>query len=384
MNCLLLRVLTRPASATQLTFDEWDLLVRQARSIDMLARLYVKLREVLELEILPEKPLKHLVWAYKVTQRHQNAIRREVEGLAEALEPLGEPIVLLKGAAYCYSSLPPSEGRLFSDIDILLPEAVLPAAESLLEGQGWLSTHLEEYDQKYYRRWMHELPPLKHGQRQTELDVHHAILPKTAKVRPSSPLLLSRVLVLEPDMNLFRLSNEDIILHSATHLFFDGEMQHGLRDLEDIACLCKSFCKQSADWEALLYRAQALELTFPLFYAMHYCNKWFEIDIPTEVLQQSKSMLGASCVRRAFMLWLFDRGLLPDHSSCYDRWTGFARWVLYIRSHYLKMPAHLLVPHLLYKSFWVPFKKRLDERKKTEPATLDKLLEKGAAEAKSR
>lgn len=384
MNCLLLQVLEKPELAVQLSLKEWDMLIRQARSIDMLARLYVKLRVIdIGLKGLPEKPVRHLAWAYKVTCRHNHAIRNEVNGLVDSLASLGVPVVLLKGAAYVYGNLPPAEGRLFTDIDILLPEKVLPEVEQLLERHGWLSTHLDDYDQQYYRRWMHELPPLRHGQRGTELDVHHAILPKTAKVHPSSDLLLKDVVSVAPGNRLYRLSDNDIILHSATHLFFDGEMQHGLRDLEDIASLLDSFCVSQSDWQELLQRAQVLELSYPLFYALHYCHKWFNTDIPVSVLKQSEAVMGASRLRKSLMLWMFNRGLLPDHSSCYDRWTALARWVLYIRSHYLKMPAHLLIPHLLYKSFLAPFKKRLEERKRTKPATLDKLLEQGA-EAKYR
>jgi hypothetical protein len=42
---------------------------------------------------------------------------------------------------------------------------------------------------------------------------------------------------------------------------------------------------------------------------------------------------------------------MPDHESCNDRWTGLARWLLFVRSHWLKMPVHLMVPHLLRKAF---------------------------------
>ncbi|MBU3070865.1 nucleotidyltransferase family protein [Aestuariicella sp. G3-2] len=385
MKCLLLQILVNPESASRLTLEEWDLLIRQARSIDMLARLYVKLKNTQNGRVaLPNKPVKHLAWSYKVTRRHGHAIRKEVEGLAESLEPLGVPVVLLKGAAYSYGELPPAEGRLFTDIDILLPEKVLPEAEQLLERYGWLSVHLDEYDQKYYRRWMHELPPLRHGKRETELDVHHAILPKTARVHPSSELLLEDITRFSEETNLYRLSDTDIILHSATHLFFDGEMQHGLRDLEDIASLLERFCTTETDWQALLCRGKALELSYPLFYALHYCHKWFKVAVPVDILKQAESATNASFPRRALMLWMFDRGLLPDHSSCYDRWTGLARWVLYVRSHYLKMPVHLLIPHLMYKSIWAPFKKRLEERKRErKPTTLDKLLEQ-QVDAKSR
>jgi hypothetical protein len=376
---LLLHALVNPEKVSAYTLADWDLLIRQGRSIDMLARLYVKLRDAEVISAIPSQPLRHMCWAYQLTQRHKQAIRLEVEGLMDALAPLGAPVVLLKGAAYSYGGLAPAEGRLFSDIDILLPEGLLPAAEKLLQKQGWLTSSLDEYDQNYYRRWMHELPPLTHGQRQTELDVHHAILPKTAKVYPSSQLLLADIVYFSPSKNLYRLGDADLILHSATHLFFDGEMQHGLRDLEDIDSLFRVYCQRQSDWLNLLARGEKLQLSYPLFYAMHYCGKWFETPIPADIYRAAEALTKASGLHRKWMTWLFDRGLMPDHPSCYDRWTAFARWVLYVRSHYLKMPMHLLIPHLLHKSFWGPLKQRWKERKRSEPNTLDKLLEEGRA-----
>lgn len=374
---LLLQILVNPRQALTLTLSDWDLLIRQGRSIDMLARLWVKLRDAGVLDDLPGEPLRHLHWAYQVTQSHRQAIRREVEGLEQALAPLATPVVVLKGAAYSYGDLAPADGRLFSDIDILLPEQRLAEAEVLLEKQGWLSAHLDAYDQKYYRRWMHELPPMMHGQRQTELDVHHAILPKTARVHPCSQLLLEDIVRFNAQHNLYRLGDADLILHSATHLFFDGEMQHGLRDLEDIDGLLRRYGESDADWLILLDRSQQLELTYPLYYALHYCARWFETPVPENIQQTAQRLTGASQLKRTLMSWLFDRGLQPDHVSCHRCGTGLARWLLYVRSHYLKMPLHLLLPHLFHKAFWRPLQQRWQERKKSAPATLDKLLEEG-------
>ena len=43
-------------------------------------------------------------------------------------------------------------------------------------GQG-----LTPYDDAYYRDHMHELPPLIHKERDRMIDVHHTILPLTAR-----------------------------------------------------------------------------------------------------------------------------------------------------------------------------------------------------------
>ena len=63
--------------------------------------------------------------------------------------------------------------------------------EGALMLHGWSTTHHDAYDQRYYRKWMHELPPLKHNTRGTVLDVHHAILPVTARLKPDSRKLLA-------------------------------------------------------------------------------------------------------------------------------------------------------------------------------------------------
>ncbi len=89
---------------------------------------------------------------------------------------------MLKGAAYLVADLPSSAGRLFSDVDILVPKPRLPEVESHLTMHGWMTTHHSGYDQRYYRERMHELPPMEHVHRGTTIDVHHTILPETRGV----------------------------------------------------------------------------------------------------------------------------------------------------------------------------------------------------------
>jgi hypothetical protein len=51
---------------------------------------------------------------------------------------------------------------------------------------------------------------------------------------------------------------------------------------------------------------------------------------------------------------LFGRALLPAHASCDDTWTPSARFLLYIRANWLRMPPLLLARHLLHKAFLSP------------------------------
>jgi len=100
--------------------------------------------------------------------------------------------VYLKGSAYHLAGFSEFSGRLMSDIDILVSEATLPKVEKALKETGWLSTHLNDYDQKFYRQWSQEIPPMRHLKRRTELDLHFNILPKTLKESPTPSLLRSQ------------------------------------------------------------------------------------------------------------------------------------------------------------------------------------------------
>jgi hypothetical protein len=159
----------------------WEEVIRRGREANLLGAIAQRLSMQNALEEAPAGPRAHLFAARATWQAQQIAIWREVAELACALHPLDIPVVFLKGTAYLLAGLPCSEGRFFSDIDILVPKPDLPAVESALMLAGFATTHHHPYDQRYYRRWMHELPPMQHVKRMTILDVHHAIVPETAR-----------------------------------------------------------------------------------------------------------------------------------------------------------------------------------------------------------
>ena len=60
--------------------------------------------------------------------------------------------------------------------------------------------------------------------------------------------------------------------------------------------------------------------------------------------------IGPSLVSRILLSWSFSLALSPHHPSCNGILGDFARWFLYTRSHYLRMPLYLVVPHLTRKA----------------------------------
>jgi hypothetical protein len=347
---LLLGALRAPASVARLDLGEWDLLLRQATSAKLIACL-VCLFDDPALYDLPPAPVRaRLEWVRVLVVRHADAVHFELRRIQSALAGLRVPVVLLKGAAYTAAGLAPASGRLFSDIDIMVPKARLPDAESALIMHGWVSNTTDDYDQRYYRQWMHEIPPMQHVRRQTVIDVHHAILPETARVRPD-PAKLRAAAVDVPGMpGLQTLAPADMVLHSAVHLFYDGEFDNGLRDLVDLHRLLTQFGATPGFWDGLPSRAAALELERPLFYALRYSRLLLGTGVPDAVIAKL-----AAVAPNPFLMACMDalllRGLQPAHASCADVLTPIARGLLYIRGNWLRMPPMLLARHLFHKAF---------------------------------
>ena len=328
---------------------DWDLLIRQGRSAGLLARLAVRLDERGILASVPTRPRRHLEADRALADKHRRDVLWELRMIKTALARTGVSAVLLKGAAYALGGLPPACGRFFNDIDVLVPRQSLAAVERALHDGAWLPARLAAYDERYYRLWMHQIPPMTHIGRETTIDVHHTILAPTAARRLQAEKLFAAAVPVPDDGTFKILGPPDMVLHSATHLLNQGEFHRGLRDLDDINLLLRHFSSDSVFWPTLLRRAAELDLQRPLFYALRYASRLLGTPVPDEVLASRELAPPNAPVRRA-MDPLFERALRPDHASCRDWGSPFALAWLYMRGHLLLMPPHILLPHLARKA----------------------------------
>ncbi|MDP2787285.1 MAG: nucleotidyltransferase family protein [Pseudomonadota bacterium] len=353
---LVVTLLREPGNAAGFSTSEWDLLVRQARHADVMGQLHARLSDAGQLGNLPEAARRHLDTAWNLSQRHRLAVRWELLGIANTLAPLNIPVVLLKGAAYYAAGRMAARGRLFTDVDILVPKAALDSVERIFIRSGWVPTHLNAYDQRYYRQWMHELPPMQHARRGTLIDIHHTLLPPTTGVNCDAAALIAAAQPLEDaELAAFKvLAPSDMLLHSATHLFY-GEFDRGLRELVDLDQLIRELGTEPDFWAATVDRARQLDLLNPLHHAVRYTHLLLGTPIPDVVLRAPLDPT-IDAIRQRLLDALFLRAFRPDHVSCNDAATRLARWLAFVRSHWLRMPVHLLVPHLFYKAVIAPRK----------------------------
>jgi len=348
---LLTAMLRFPEGVVTSGVREVDLTLRLARRARLLGRLAERLQRGGLIAGLPAAAREQLESALVVVDARARAARWEVDRLYRALNSEHSMrVVVLKGSAYLLAGLPNAAGRVFADVDLLFAEAELPQAERLLLVHGWRGTKLSPYDQHYYRAWTHELPPLVHVEREVEADLHHNIVPRAGRLKPPAERLLASAKPI-PGTQLYRLADHDLVLHAMTHLMFDSEMADALRDLVDIDDLSRHFATANPNfWDALWERAQELDLARPAFYALRYSYMLLDTPVPGTVLHRSRKGAPPRAV-----VWIMDRlvprALYPQHPESHSRAAAAARFLLYVRSLWIRMPPLLLVRHLAYKFY---------------------------------
>lgn len=347
----LIEAIRFPERLRELPLRRWDSLLRVARRANLLGRLAVGVRKAALHRELPPQVRAHLDSAETLITHQRSAIEWETRHIARAFAKLDAPVVLLKGAAYACSGLAAAEGRLFGDVDILVPRTAVNAAEAALMLQGWTTGQTDPYDQRYYRQWMHEIPPMTHRGRGTVIDLHHNILPLTARSSPDAERLIEASQPLA-DSRFHVLCPADMVIHSATHLFYESELQNGLRDLFDLDALLAEFSAGSPEfWEEIADRAIHLGLALPVCLALRYTSAILETDSPVAIRTSLERAAGIGSLSLSALDAVYRRALLPDHPLSSDAQAGIARFAVYLRGHYLRMPPGLLAVHLGRKFF---------------------------------
>ena len=134
------------------------------------------------------------------------------------------------------------------------------------------------------------------------------------------------------------LSPEDMVVHSVAHLFADGDLAGGLRNLWDIDRLVRQFGADAAFTERLMKRALRHQLLPHAARAMRLARRLY--GTPVDAGLAGRERPGDA---------LFERRLLAR-----DGWGRATRRAsrlgFYARSHLLRMPPLMLARHLWTKA----------------------------------
>ncbi|PZO77712.1 MAG: hypothetical protein DI632_08430 [Sphingomonas hengshuiensis] len=327
-GALVAAVLRDPARAERLRRPQWNALIAAARAEQLIGSVAARLDGI----AMPAAAARILADARASAEQGRVVALWEAEAARRVLAPLDVPVVLLKGTAFAAAGLDAGRGRAIGDLDILVPRGYLDRVEDALLAAGWEWVKPDPYDDAYYRRWMHELPPLIHRTRDRMIDVHHTILPPTARPTPDAAALLADAVPLAN--GLFVLSNADMVVHAAAHLFADGDLQGGLRNLWDIDRLVREFAESDPDFcRSVTERAARHGLSAATARALRLAHRIYGTPgggaaVPSDAL--------------------FARRLLARDGWGRLRHKG-TEFGFYVRSHWLRMPPAMLARHLWTK-----------------------------------
>lgn len=326
---ILVETLRRPVATEKFDADAWNALISIARAEQLLGTVARRLSRV----AVPRQIADILNEAGINAEYQRRSALWEADSARRALADINGKVVLMKGTAYAAAGLKASEGRHIGDLDIMVARDALPATEEALLAAGWEWVKSDPYDDAYYRDHMHELPPLIHKDRDRMIDVHHTILPLTAKPKPDAASMLSNAVSL--DNGLFVFSHVDMVIHSATHLFADGELDGGLRNLWDIHCLLDEFADEGF-WAELQSRAAHHGLWSAVYRAARLAHRLYGTEIPSG--WRTNHWQDGYYIKRLSARDAWGRGTRP-----------VIRLLFYIRSHWMRMPPLMLMRHLWTK-----------------------------------
>jgi hypothetical protein len=330
---LLCALLADPARATEIGAEQWPAILTIAHAERLAGTLAHRLAGL----ALPSSAQSVLDAARLNAEAGRVQALWEVEMAHRALAPLNVPVVLLKGSAFVAAGLEAGVGRQIGDLDILVPRNRLDDVEAALLAAGWEWVKPDAYDDMYYRKWMHELPPLIHKDRDRMIDVHHTILPLTARPTPDAVAMIADAVALGNGVSI--LSPADMIIHATAHLFADGELDGGLRNLWDIDRLVREHAAMADFWPTLRSRAAHHQLGPAVARALRLTQALYATPLDFAA--------GVSLTDRLFIRRMLARNGWGQNTQ------RPLRFAFTLRGHLLRMPLPMLLRHL-----WTKWRKR--------------------------
>ena len=311
----------------------------EARRVGLLGRLSSSLGPI-EASI-PARLKNHVSSSLVEVAAFQRDVLRELDHIERALAGLATPVLLLKGACYVRMGLKAAMGRIFSDVDILVTKDRVGHAEASLMLGGWQTGELDPYDQRYYREWSHEVPPMTNRRRGTTIDLHHALAMPTCRIHINSDKMVRDAIPIDGTGFWWRLKDEDMLLHAACHLMLNSEFDRGLRDLWDIDLLFREFSENSASFIcSLMERAADVGLEKITQQALFLARHFFGTPIPP----------WAICKQDGIFVRLVGCAASTRHLDTRPQWQWVADVLLSYREMYMRLPDRLLAVHLIHKA----------------------------------
>ena len=157
--------------------SEWDRLLLLGDHLQILGPLGVGLERASLLDVLPTRVRSRFLQQGQHADLAKKNVDFEILHLRHVAERANVQPVLLKGAAYLACGARCGWGRVTRDVDILVAENQIDDLVSEMCKAGYSrDAELSDRHVAYYKKWLHEVPAMKHSYRRFEVDLHFRLL----------------------------------------------------------------------------------------------------------------------------------------------------------------------------------------------------------------
>ncbi len=295
LSTLLLKNLHHPYSdsevghdATPLAKVDWSQLIDLASQQKVAPLLYHRLKTANRLSMIPEGEQARLKKLYQHNAIRNLKLRGELYQVLQALQTADIPVIVLKGAYLAHHIYLNPALRWMVDIDLLVPEDKLVAAQTCLGSLGY--TPEEETDVDTVRESFHHLPCLMKPGAIT-IEIHWHIVSLTRHDNQLIPLpfpageLWERAQPIEiAKTTALALSKEDLLLHLCLHAALHHNFEIGIHSLCDLDLLIRHHI-DSLDWDVIVSQAHRWKATRGVYLIFSLLQELLHTDIPQDVLE---------------------------------------------------------------------------------------------------
>lgn len=340
-------------------------LVNEARQQSMLASVWSICQQHELWHLVAPEAQRHFFSGKVYADKQHLTCFNELRELCPALQGFQDDILFVKGIAYKLRGLNMAQGRLFSDLDLLVSKSNFMPCVEFLKTIGFLEAEQTDYDRHYYLNWSHQYPPLFHYLRGSSIDLHHAIIPVTAKTH----IDVQDYILQAQDIGLHNVklpSDSYLFIHAAVHLFLQEETHKLVKDLCELNELGRELLIDEHCMAQLWQAAEKSKVSRVIYTAASVLSQLFEQAWSKQLLNVAPKNAQPSTIKLRWNHWVI--GKLIGNTNLTHR-LAYISW--YIRGHIHKMGLVRLAYHTVVKSYltWQMQRKLTAEQREIDKNT---------------
>ncbi|MBI5115785.1 nucleotidyltransferase family protein [Candidatus Poribacteria bacterium] len=291
---------------------DWDYILQTAQQSRIVSLLYHSLGLVEGHEVVPGPIWRALRNAYYQVGLRNLLCHSELENVLSSFNLLGIETIILKGAALGeifpeYRAL-----REMSDVDLMVQEKDLEAADEALSKLGY--SHCEYYrPREWYKTHHHHWAPRYHPIKETAIEIHRNILPQNMHFHMNPDGLWKRSGNLKIGAAEAKaLSPEDLIIH----LCLNSSL-FGFRDLRGLSDICRVVGQynETINWDWILKEAHEGGFTAHLYYPLSLAADVMDATIRERIPKNLRKTSEFEPLRDRLLRMIVKRTLLVRDES---------------------------------------------------------------------